>query len=94
MTDVINLDNTEPMNDVPCLDDKENLKQMNGVTEEKETKKTGRTRKRERPQKSSEAGITEVENMNDVGILEDGSTGRGEANMTDVALKQEVWRRR
>ncbi|TTM04436.1 Nexilin [Bagarius yarrelli] len=62
---------------------------MNGVTEKKETKTTGRTRKRERPQKSLEAGITEVNNMNDVGNLEDDMTEKDEANLTDVVLKQE-----
>ncbi|XP_053481917.1 nexilin isoform X1 [Ictalurus furcatus] len=77
---------------VSHLDDTKNLatqEEMNGVTEEAETKKTGRTRKRERPQKSSDAGITEVKNMNDVGTFEDGSTETGGANPTDVALKQE-----
>lgn len=97
MTDIISLDSTEQMNDAPHLDDEENLEAqdegMNGVTEDEETKKTSRTRKRERPQKSSEAGITEVENMNDVGNLEDDVTEKDEDNLTDVALKQEVWRR-
>lgn len=97
MTDVIRLDNTKHMKEEPHLDDKENLKtreeKMNGVTGEKE-KKTSRARKRERPQKSSEAGITEVENVNDVGNLEEDSMGQGHANLTDVALKQEVQRRR
>lgn len=98
MTDVMSLDSTEHMNEAPHLDDKEDLQtqeeKMNGVTEEKETKKSGRTRKRERPQESSEAGITEVENMNEVGSLEDDLTEKDGANLTDVALKQEVWRRR
>lgn len=94
MTDIISLDGTEHMNDAPQLDDKENLEtpdeKMNGITEEKEMKKTSRTRKRERPEKSLEAGITEVENMNDVGNLEDDGMEKGEDNLTDVALKQEV----
>lgn len=97
MTDVISLDNTEHMNDAPHPDNNENLmaqeEEMNGVKEEKEIMKSGRAKKRERPQNSSEAGITEVENMNDVGILEENSMGKDEANLTDVALKQEVWRR-
>lgn len=86
MTDIVShLDDTEN----PTTQEEE----MNGVTEEADTKKTGRTRKRERPQKSSDAGITEVRNMNDVGTFEDGSTETGGADPTDVALKQEVWRR-
>ncbi|XP_047011701.1 nexilin isoform X3 [Ictalurus punctatus] len=82
MTDIVShLDDTEN----PTTQEEE----MNGVTEEADTKKTGRTRKRERPQKSSDAGITEVRNMNDVGTFEDGSTETGGADPTDVALKQE-----
>lgn len=87
MTDVISLGNTEHMKH------KTQDEKMNGVKEEKETKKTDRTRKRETPQKSSEASITVVENMNDVGNLEDGSKEKDGANLTDVTLKQEVWRR-
>ncbi|XP_026784394.3 nexilin isoform X1 [Pangasianodon hypophthalmus] len=93
MTDVISLDNTRHKKDTTHLANKENHKtqeeKMKGLTEEKETKKTGRAKKRERPQKSSEAGITEVANMNDVGILEDDLTEKTGANLTDVALKQE-----
>ncbi|KAF4072662.1 hypothetical protein AMELA_G00265560 [Ameiurus melas] len=93
MADVVSLDSTEHANEAAHLDDTENLttqeEEMNGVTEETETKKTGRTRKRERPQKSSDAGITEVKNVNDVGNFEDDSTETGGANPTDVALKQE-----
>lgn len=94
MADVMSLDNAEHMNEMTHLKDAEESKtqveEMNGVKEEKETKKVGRTRKRERPQKSSDVGITEVDNMNDVGDLEDEVTEDG-ANLTDVALKQEVW---
>lgn len=88
MTDVISLDKAKHINK------KTQEEKMNCVTEEKETKKAVKTRKRERPQKSSEAGITEVANMNEVGNFEDISTEKGEANLTDVALKQEVWKRR
>ncbi|XP_060738203.1 nexilin isoform X1 [Tachysurus vachellii] len=92
MADVMSLDNAEHMNKMTHLEDAEESKtqveEMNGVKEEKETKKVGRTRKRERPQKSSDIGITEVDNMNDVGDLEDEVTEDG-ANLTDVALKQE-----
>lgn len=87
MTDVISLSKTEHTKR------KTQDKEMNGVTEEKETKKTDRTRKRERLQKSSEASITEVKNMNEVGNLQDNLTEKGGANLTDVAFKQEVWRR-
>lgn len=87
MTDVISLSKTEHTKR------KTQDKEMNGITEEKETKKTDRTRKRERLQKSSEASITEVKNMNEVGNLQDDLTEKGGANLTDVAFKQEVWRR-
>lgn len=87
MTDVISLSKTEHTKR------KTQDKEMNGITEEKETKKTDRMRKRERLQKSSEASITEVKNMNEVGNLQDDLTEKGGANLTDVAFKQEVWRR-
>ncbi|KAI4872329.1 hypothetical protein NFI96_027757, partial [Prochilodus magdalenae] len=54
-----------------------------------QTKTTGKARKRERPQKSSDASITVVDNMNDVGGLADDTEEIDVANMTDVALKQE-----
>ncbi|XP_060786928.1 nexilin isoform X2 [Neoarius graeffei] len=83
MTDVISLSKTEHTKR------KTQDKEMNGITEEKETKKTDRMRKRERLQKSSEASITEVKNMNEVGNLQDDLTEKGGANLTDVAFKQE-----
>ncbi|KAG7332783.1 hypothetical protein KOW79_004617 [Hemibagrus wyckioides] len=93
MTDVMSLDNAEQVSDVTQLEDaKESTTQeedMNGITEEKDTKKESRTRKRERPQKSSEVSLTEVDNMYDVGNVEDKVTEKDEANLTDVALKQE-----
>ncbi|XP_026882047.1 nexilin isoform X2 [Electrophorus electricus] len=53
------------------------------------SKKTGRVRKGERAQKDTEASITEVETMNDVGNLSDEKAEKNVANMTDIALKQE-----
>ncbi|XP_062854914.1 nexilin isoform X2 [Trichomycterus rosablanca] len=98
MTDVISLDSTE--NHEEDAGTTENIlhedcetqeEEINGVQDpaEEETETSGRTRKRERPQKSEEAVITEVENMNDVGELEDKPDKKDETNLTDVAMKQE-----
>lgn len=55
------------------------------TTEREET--TGRARKRERVHKTNDANITQVDNMNDVA---DESLDADLANMSEVALKQEV----
>ncbi|XP_036435479.1 nexilin isoform X2 [Colossoma macropomum] len=102
MTDVMSMpavtaqNNTERVDDTGCETQEA---EMNGVANlpkktkstapKEQTKTTGKARKRERPQMNTDASITEVDNMNDVGNLADDAAETNVANMTDVALKQE-----
>lgn len=91
------VNNTAEMDDMGCETQEAEINGVANLPEETkstaskgQTKMTGKTRKQERPQKNPDASITEVDNMNDVGNLMDDSAENMMANLTDVALKQEV----
>ena len=103
MTDVMSMSAVTAQNQTERVDDtgcETQEAEMNGVANlpeetkstasKEQTKTTGKARKRERPQKNADASITEVDNMNDVGNLADDTAETDVANVTDVALKQEV----
>ncbi|KAL7884535.1 hypothetical protein AOLI_G00073050 [Acnodon oligacanthus] len=102
MTDVMSMPAVTAQNQTERVDDtgcETQEAEMNGVANlpeetkstvsKEQTKTTGKARKRERPQKTTDASITEVDNVNDVGNLADDAAEMDVANMTDVALKQE-----
>ncbi|XP_017577868.1 nexilin isoform X2 [Pygocentrus nattereri] len=94
MTDVMSMPAVTAQNQTERVDDTAEMNGVGNLPEEtksskEQTKTTDKARKRERPQKNTDASITEVDNMNDVGNLVDDAAEMDVANMTDVALKQE-----